>query len=557
MIYMRPAVSNPEELIKLHALPRRRLKTKLAMSSIVAISLVPAALLISESSQASSPAAINLGSSSSFAILAKTYVTTGANSTINGDIGAGAAITTGAGSAHEGSLYAGAAITTGANNAIYGNLYALAAITNGAGTSVEGSQSSSQTIVRSSVTGAMTALDSAIADASGRTATVVSSAPALDGNTLTPGVHSAATAGFLTLAGTLTLDAEGDPSAVFIMRGPTYITTAADSSINLVNGAQASNVFWVTGSYFVMGARATLQGNILASGYVSLGADTAVQGRIFSQNSYVLFGASGPSYSFGVVGIGTTVTPASAALTPTFSDPTPTADGFTLNITNFSDSYGWSGTATNGGIVTINSSGLVTVTGLAASTSANVTITSTKTGSTSGSETVSATSSAEAETGSTAGSKTVSATSSAEAEAAALAQGKKDAALAKAQADALVVAQDKKDAALAQAQADALVVAQENEEAAVAKAQADALAQAQADALAQENEDAAVARADDSVKHVAVNVVADRVADDAVNVVADRVEDDAMNAVSSAVSAISAAANSALNSISAISSALK
>ena len=545
MIYMRPAVSNPEELIKLHALPRRRLKTKLAMSSIVAISLVPAALLISESSQASSPAAINLGSSSSFAILAKTYVTTGANSTINGDIGAGAAITTGAGSAHEGSLYAGAAITTGANNAIYGNLYALAAITNGAGTSVEGSQSSSQTIVRSSVTGAMTALDSAIADASGRTATVVSSAPALDGNTLTPGVHSAATAGFLTLAGTLTLDAEGDPSAVFIMRGPTYITTAADSSINLVNGAQASNVFWVTGSYFVMGARATLQGNILASGYVSLGADTAVQGRIFSQNSYVLFGASGPSYSFGVVGIGTTVTPASAALTPTFSDPTPTADGFTLNITNFSDSYGWSGTATNGGIVTINSSGLVTVTGLAASTSANVTITSTKTGSTSGSETVSATSSAEAETGSAAGSKTVSATSSAEAEAAALAQGKKDAALAKAQADALVVAQDKKDAALAQAQADALVVAQENEEAAVAKAQADALAQAQADALAQENEDAAVARADDSVKHVAVNVVADRV------------EDDAMNAVSSAVSAMSAAANSALNSISAISSALK
>jgi len=544
VIYMRPAVSNPEELIKLHALPRRRLKTKLAMSSIVAISLVPAALLISESSQASSPAAINLGSSSSFAILAKTYVTTGANSTINGDIGAGAAI------------------TTGANNAIYGNLYALAAITNGAGTSVEGSQSSSQTIVRSSVTGAMTALDSAIADASGRTATVVSSAPALDGNTLTPGVHSAATAGFLTLAGTLTLDAEGDPSAVFIMRGPTYITTAADSSINLVNGAQASNVFWVTGSYFVMGARATLQGNILASGYVSLGADTAVQGRIFSQNSYVLFGASGPSYSFGVVGIGTTVTPASAALTPTFSDPTPTADGFTLNITNFSDSYGWSGTATNGGIVTINSSGLVTVTGLAASTSANVTITSTKTGSTSGSETVSATSSAEAETGSTAGSKTVSATSSAEAEAAALAQGKKDAALAKAQADALVVAQDKKDAALAQAQADALVVAQENEEAAVAKAQADALAQAQADALAQENEDAAVAQAQADAlaqenEDAAVARADDSVKDVAVNVVADRVEDDAMNAVSSAVSAMSAAANSALNSISAISSALK
>jgi hypothetical protein len=43
-------------------------------------------------SLAASPATISLGAASSFGVLAKGYVTTGTNSTINGDIGSGAAI---------------------------------------------------------------------------------------------------------------------------------------------------------------------------------------------------------------------------------------------------------------------------------------------------------------------------------------------------------------------------------------------------------------------------------------------------------------------------------
>jgi hypothetical protein len=83
-----------------------------------------------------------------------------------------------------------------------------------------------------------------------------------------------------------------------------------------------------------------------------------------------------------------------AELTPTFSSSTPTSGGFTFIIPNYDGSYTWSGTATNGGIVTINSSGLGTVTGVLPNTSSTATIIATKTGAPTGSNTLSATSSA-------------------------------------------------------------------------------------------------------------------------------------------------------------------
>ena len=78
------------------------------------------------------------------------------------------------------------------------------------------------------------------------------------------------------------------------------------------------------------------------------------------------------------------------ALTPTFGTPTATSDGFTVQISNYSASYTWAGTATASGTVSISSTGLVTVTGVAAGTSSTATITTTRTGYTGGSATVSA-----------------------------------------------------------------------------------------------------------------------------------------------------------------------
>jgi hypothetical protein len=85
---------------------------------------------------------------------------------------------------------------------------------------------------------------------------------------------------------------------------------------------------------------------------------------------------------------------AAAALVPTFGAPTATADGFTVQITNYDAAYTWAGTATASGSVAINGAGLVTVTGVASSTPSTLTVTTTRTGYATGSATVTQTSAA-------------------------------------------------------------------------------------------------------------------------------------------------------------------
>jgi len=69
------------------------------------------------------------------------------------------------------------------------------------------------------------------------------------------------------------------------------------------------------------------------------------------------------------------------ALTPTFTTEVGSADGFTLLISNYSNSYTWSGTNSAGGTVSFNSStGIATVTGVAPGTYSTVTILTTRLG---------------------------------------------------------------------------------------------------------------------------------------------------------------------------------
>ena len=81
-----------------------------------------------------------------------------------------------------------------------------------------------------------------------------------------------------------------------------------------------------------------------------------------------------------------------AARNPTFGSTTPTADGFTVVISNYSSVYTWAGTATASGTVVItdtgSGTGLATVTGVAAATSSTATITTTRAGYASGSRTI-------------------------------------------------------------------------------------------------------------------------------------------------------------------------
>jgi hypothetical protein len=102
-----------------------------------------------------------------------------------------------------------------------------------------------------------------------------------NGETLYPGVYNLAAAG--SAAGTLTLDAQGDPNAVFIFLVGGAFTTGASTIVNLVNGASSCNVFWKAEGAIAMAALTNMKGTLIANnGAISMGAGGTLQGRMFS-----------------------------------------------------------------------------------------------------------------------------------------------------------------------------------------------------------------------------------------------------------------------------------
>ena len=112
-------------------------------------------------------------------------------------------------------------------------------------------------------------------------------APVLgNGDTLYAGVYSIAAAG--SLVSDLTLDAQGNPDAVFIFKTGGAFTTAASSTVNLVNGALACNVFWKAEGAIGMAALTTMRGTLIAhNGAISVGAGCTLEGRALSTTGAV------------------------------------------------------------------------------------------------------------------------------------------------------------------------------------------------------------------------------------------------------------------------------
>jgi hypothetical protein len=137
----------------------------------------------------------------------------------------------------------------------------------------------------------------------------------------------------------------------------------------------------------------TWAGSATASGSVAIDESglVTVTGVAPGTSSVATITTTRTGYTSGsATATGTSIT--GAALTPTFGTPTATADGFTVQISNYSNSYTWAGSATASGSVAINGTGLVTVTGVAPGTSSTATITTTRTGYTGGSATTTGTS---------------------------------------------------------------------------------------------------------------------------------------------------------------------
>jgi len=113
-------------------------------------------------------------------------------------------------------------------------------------------------------------------DAAGR-ATTAALPPDIGGLTLVSGVYTASSS--LGLTGTVTLDAQGDPNAVFIFQVGTTLTTASFSTVSLINGASPCNVYWQIGSSATLGTNSVFVGTVMALASISATTGTTVQGR--------------------------------------------------------------------------------------------------------------------------------------------------------------------------------------------------------------------------------------------------------------------------------------
>ncbi len=107
------------------------------------------------------------------------------------------------------------------------------------------------------------------------------------GETLAPGVYKTGATPALGVTGTLTLDGQGDPGAVFVFQVGSALTTAVNSHVNLIGGAQAGNVFWQIGSSATLGTSSTFAGSIFALTSISINDGVTLDGRALARNGGV------------------------------------------------------------------------------------------------------------------------------------------------------------------------------------------------------------------------------------------------------------------------------
>ncbi|MFL5762723.1 MAG: ice-binding family protein [Bacteroidia bacterium] len=107
-----------------------------------------------------------------------------------------------------------------------------------------------------------------------------------NGTTLNPGVYSIT--GATTLNLDLTLNALGDPNAVFIFQIQGPFSANADSKIKLINGALACNVFWKVEGLVSIASASTMRGTIIANNAaINMSINDTLEGRALSTTGAV------------------------------------------------------------------------------------------------------------------------------------------------------------------------------------------------------------------------------------------------------------------------------
>ena len=128
---------------------------------------------------------------------------------------------------------------------------------------------------------AQNALTAGYNDAAGRSGGLAV-AGNIGGRTFTSGIYKS-TSSLAITSGDVTLDAQGNPDAVFIFQIASTLTTASGSHVILTNGATACNVFWQVGSSATLGTNSTFKGSIMADQSITITTGATLEGRALAR----------------------------------------------------------------------------------------------------------------------------------------------------------------------------------------------------------------------------------------------------------------------------------
>jgi hypothetical protein len=229
------------------------------------------ASMLFASAALAAPATVGLGTAASFSVLAGSTVTNTGPTTMFGDLGLS-----------PGSSVTGAPVVLG------------------------------QTHVADAVAiEAKNSLTTAYNDAAGRP-TEGSAGTDLAGQTFTAGVRTASSS-LLLSSGSVILDAQGDPNAVFIFQIGSTLITGSNTTVQLVNGAQACNVFWQVGSSATLGTGTRFVGTVMAAETITANTAATIHGRLLAQTAAVNLDTNTITQANCTVGATETATPEETA----------------------------------------------------------------------------------------------------------------------------------------------------------------------------------------------------------------------------------------------------
>jgi len=244
----------------------------------------------------------------------------------------------GLGTAGSFAVLAGAGITNTGPTTINGNLgtFPTTSISGAASMTVTGTNHGGDAVTQGAKTDLVTAYNTAAGE--GPTTAVAAD---LGGHTLTAGIYNSASS--LGLTGALTLNGAGNPNALFVFQAGSTLTTASASSVVLINGAQACNVFWQVGSSATLGTGSSFRGTILALTSITVTHGTTVVGRALARNGAVTLDTDTITTPTCTTPTGTTVT-TPGSVNANAKSPSPTGTTSTGAATP-----GGTGTGTPGG----------------------------------------------------------------------------------------------------------------------------------------------------------------------------------------------------------------